>query len=1019
MSAIAQQNWSDFMVDLGSDLAAEILLTVLFCSGFALFRLSSVQRIFKLSCFGPFGKPGDKNLKAKTATFRRPSLPTFSVAKQFEANLAAGRADLVIAEWPTVDRFDVGGLRAVVEAFVSTRRNAEVPAILREIFVKHSYIRTPEALAAVCDAAASDSLVAEVRRAYASSAAAIAHKAAPRREAPAQRPAAGRVGGNSAPVNALVQRIRAAVQTKCPEDAMQAVVAAADAGVAVPPAYLVAVLRVLHEGQTDGCGAAETLVRLPVVLWSQESSAALMNYARAAGDVDLMLGVYTRASELGVTLTLVAREALLRGLAAAGDSRAVETFEALIAREGGGAVLSDAAFASVISACAESRHVHLADSCAEYARRSRGRLNLSQYSSLMKVYGQARLFQKTCDLYEAMRRDAVVPDTVAYGCLIRAAVESGKTGLAQRLFVESGNPDLLNCMSLIRAAGRERDVPKALALLGRLEKSLFGADTTAYNCALEACAACGDRASAERLLKRMEANNSVDVVSYNTYVKVLLAQGATEEAAEVLRNMPERGILPNVVTYNSLIKDSVARQDLEAAWRIVDNMESGEVRPDAFTCSILMKGARHAANAAHIDRILALVRRAKVVPDEVLITCLLEACVKLRDSDRLSHVLEEFKPNGGMLSPHATAMLIRALGHSGQMDRAWVLWAEATSVGRVEKLDEEVFSCMVDACLSSDEISGVATVWRQAKPRLEAFPRAASLLAATVRHHLQRKQPQPAIQLLEEASDAVACTSMTYNAIMDALVREGDMSSATALFRDMTLRGTMPDLITHSTLIKGHCARGELEEALQLLCQMQRRGIMPDLVLFNSMLDGCAHRQMRTLTEQVLRDMEAASVSPSNATISILVKLYGRCNDLDAAFEVVESYPVKYKFKANAQVYTCLMSACIANGKQSMALDVYDNMVARGCLADAKTFRTLLGGCVRHHDAAGAARLVDDALREGPAGRPAAGVDRELAESVLLMMTRQDPRVAPSTLRRFQEVGLRVSERVCSVVRRL
>ena len=67
---------------------------------------------------------------------------------------------------------------------------------------------------------------------------------------------------------------------------------------------------------------------------------------------------------------------------------------------------------------------------------------------------------------------------------------------------------------------------------------------------------------------------------------------------------------------------------------------------------------------------------------------------------------------------------------------------------------------------------------------------------------------------------------------------------------------------------------------------------------------------MRKLTEQVLSDMETAKVAPSNFTLSILVKLYGRCRDLDRAFRVVEELPKKYGFQNNAAVYTCLMSAC-------------------------------------------------------------------------------------------------------------
>merc|ERR1719287_455081 len=133
-----------------------------------------------------------------------------------------------------------------------------------------------------------------------------------------------------------------------------------------------------------------------------------------------------------------------------------------------------------------------------------------------------------------MQQDSIEPDTVVYGSLIKAAVESGRLELARQLFRESGNPDLLNFMSLIRAAGREHDVPKALELLEELEAAPLQTDATAYNCVLEVCVACGHRDAAESLLKRMESKGKVDVVSYNTYLKILFSGESRVEVRQVL-----------------------------------------------------------------------------------------------------------------------------------------------------------------------------------------------------------------------------------------------------------------------------------------------------------------------------------------------------------------------------------------------------------------------------------------------------------------------------------------------------
>merc|ERR1719197_1735949 len=133
----------------------------------------------------------------------------------------------------------------------------------------------------------------------------------------------------------------------------------------------------------------------------------------------------------------------------------------------------------------------------------------------MKVYSSARLFDKACDLYDSIVKEGLELDTVAYGCLIKAAVESDRLELARKLFLASGNPDLKNYMSLIRAAGREKNSKKALTLLKELEDSPIEVDTTAYNCVLDVCVACGDRASASILFERMKTKDRIDVISYN------------------------------------------------------------------------------------------------------------------------------------------------------------------------------------------------------------------------------------------------------------------------------------------------------------------------------------------------------------------------------------------------------------------------------------------------------------------------------------------------------------------------
>lgn len=178
---------------------------------------------------------------------------------------------------------------------------------------------------------------------------------------------------------------------------------------------------------------------------------------------------------------------------------------------------------------------------------------------------------------------------------------------------------------------------------------------------------------------------------------------------------------------------------------------------------------------------------------------------------------------------------------------------------------------MVDACLANGDFEGAVAAFREMKQVLPDFSRGAVVFSALVKACVQRKMAKLATEVYDEIKDVCTCSKVTYNTLIYPLVRQGEMDRATDLFRDMSLKAVTPDLITFSTLIEGHCVRGDLEHGLQLLGLIQRRGIAPDAILFNSILDGCAHKQMRSLTELVLKDMEAAGIAPSNSTTYAMV----------------------------------------------------------------------------------------------------------------------------------------------------
>lgn len=128
---------------------------------------------------------------------------------------------------------------------------------------------------------------------------------------------------------------------------------------------------------------------------------------------------------------------------------------------------------------------------------------------------------------------------------------------------------------------------------------------------------------------------------------------------------------------------------------------------------------------------------------------------------------------------------------------------------------------------------------------------------------------------------------------------------------------------------------------------------------------------------------------------------------MDAAFDAVERLPAKYNFEVNVQVYTCLMAACASNGDMHRALELLGKVEK----PDAKTFSTLINGCLKQNLILEATKLLDNAV----AARCA--LDRELVEGVIFMaMRRRLTEEVEPVMQRLKASGFALSERVAASI---
>merc|ERR1719424_1470420 len=129
--------------------------------------------------------------------------------------------------------------------------------------------------------------------------------------------------------------------------------------------------------------------------------------------------------------------------------------------------------------------------------------------------------------------------------------------------------------------------------------------------------------------------------------------------------------------------------------------------------------------------------------------------------------------------------------------------------------------------------------------------------------------------------------------------------------------------------------KGQVQRAFSVIEEMRRETVLkPDEIMYNSLLDGCAQNNLVDEGLQLLQQMQAEGVQPSDFTLSLLVKLMSRARKLDAAFQLVEDVSTRHGFHPNVHVLTNLIQACVSNRQLGRGLETWEGMLRGGVPPD-------------------------------------------------------------------------------------
>ncbi|WVZ78119.1 hypothetical protein U9M48_025881 [Paspalum notatum var. saurae] len=289
-----------------------------------------------------------------------------------------------------------------------------------------------------------------------------------------------------------------------------------------------------------------------------------------------------------------------------------------------------------------------------------------------------------------------------------------------------------------------------------------------------------------------------------------------------------------------------------------------------------------------------------------------------------------------LLPNHALNALLRALAAAGRV-RA------ATSLFRaIPAPTPHSFNSLLAALLRRGR-SRVASALLAAFLRSpDASPDVATL--NTLLHGLPAASPRPSapmllrlFRFLPEAYGFVP-DLISYNSLLSALCRAGDLATARKLFDGMRVSGegdAFPNVVTYTTMIKAYCAKGLADEALALFNTMVADGVPPNRITYNTMLQGFCEAGRMELVKEVF---EMESFKPDTCTFNTLVAAHCREGQVEDAMKVFGQM-AELHVRRDSASYSMVIRALCESGDFGRAEELVDELLEKEVLKKR-------GGCV-------------------------------------------------------------------------
>ncbi|KAG9453301.1 hypothetical protein H6P81_006205 [Aristolochia fimbriata] len=319
-------------------------------------------------------------------------------------------------------------------------------------------------------------------------------------------------------------------------------------------------------------------------------------------DLSYTMHVYKQMQILNVCADLATYNILLKACCLAGNvERAQDTYEEVRHMASVGAFRLDViTYSTIIKVFADAKMWQLAWKIKEDMVSDGVSPNVVTWSSLISAFSKADLLERAIHTFDEMLLSGCEPNAQCFNVVLNACVESCQYDRAFRFFhkwmengIQMGNTNKsIECED----NSDENRVSKVVP---------FRPTVATYNILMKACGT--DYIRAKVLIDQMrDAGLSPNHISWSILIDICGSSNNIKAAMQAFRMMHDSGIKPDVVAYTTTIKACVQNKDLNTAFSLFEKMKNHKIRPNLVTYNTLLSARSRYGSLHEVQQCLAI-----------------------------------------------------------------------------------------------------------------------------------------------------------------------------------------------------------------------------------------------------------------------------------------------------------------------------------------------------------------------------------------------------------------------------